>query len=66
FLIPLCFELSRFILFILLEYGYLYWWGSRCAAIPTLQFAAAERYALRIQKKQPAPLKMQAAFNTLL
>ncbi|WP_223877617.1 hypothetical protein, partial [Kingella kingae] len=28
FLIPLCFELSRFILFILLEYGYLYWWGS--------------------------------------
>ncbi|MDK4645438.1 YmfQ family protein [Kingella kingae] len=34
---PLCFELSRFILFILLEYGYLYWWGSAARVLNAMQ-----------------------------
>ena len=60
FLIPLCFELSRFILFILLGYGYLYWWGSINTVISFLIVASAIFVVVKLinqLKKAPAPVE---------
>ncbi|MDK4533783.1 hypothetical protein QGZ99_01370, partial [Kingella kingae] len=66
FLIPLCFELSRFILFILLGCGYLYWWGSVTVMdkmTQKLQFADQLKVAMQAKGYAPKASILEREFN---